>query len=68
MGYNSEKLSKTEQKKILPLIEFLKINDTISGKDAENTLGKSHATASRYLGRLEEIDIIEKIGSFKGAY
>lgn len=64
----SEKLSKSEKEKFLPLIEFLKTNDTISGKDAENTLGKSHATASRYLGRLEEIDVIEKIGSFKGAY
>ena len=47
-------LSKSEQEKFMPLIEYLKNNDTISGKDAEKILGKSHATVSRYLGRLEE--------------
>jgi DNA-binding transcriptional ArsR family regulator len=43
-------------------------SSVVQRKDAEKILGKSHATVSRYLGRLEEIDIIEKIGSFKGAY
>ena len=45
-------------KKILPIIDYLKVNDTIDQQMARKATGKSKTTVFRYLERLIELDVI----------
>lgn len=55
-------LSDKERKKILPIIEYLKANDTIKPQTARRVTGKSKTTVYRYLQQLIELDIIVSQG------
>lgn len=55
-------LSDKEKEKILPIIDYLKVNDTIDPQMARKVTGKSKTTVFRYLQRLIELDIIKSEG------
>jgi len=48
----SEVLSSTDYVKLLPIIDYLEANDSITPKEAEALVNKSSATVRRYLGLL----------------
>ena len=49
---------------MLPIIDYLKVNDTIDPQMARKLTGKSKTTVFRYLQRLMELDIIKSEGRF----
>lgn len=51
-------LSDKEKEKMLPIIDYLKVNDTIDQQMARKATGKSKTTVFRYLQRLIELDVI----------
>lgn len=55
-------LSDKEKEKMLPIIDYLKVNDTIDPQMARKVTGKSKTTVFRYLQRLIELDIIKSEG------
>lgn len=55
-------LSDKEKEKMLSIIDYLKLNDTIDPKMARKLTGKSKTTVFRYLQRLIELDIIKSEG------
>ena len=59
--FNSN-LSDKEKEKMLPIINYLKVNDTIDPQMARKVTGKSKTTVFRYLQRLIELDIIKSEG------
>ena len=58
----SRKLSDKEKVKMLPIAEYLKKHDSIDTQTVKVVTGRSKATASRYLQRLIELDVLEKKG------
>lgn len=58
-------LTESEKKRLLPLINYFKVNDFINSTEAADILGKSVATAARYLKRLIELGVINKKGGSK---
>ena len=65
----SRELKESEKKKMLPLVEFFKLHHDITSEQAGKIVGKSTATATRYLNRLIELDVVEKIGdSYRTVY
>jgi ATP-dependent DNA helicase RecG len=58
----SELLSQNDFEKLLPVIKHLEENDSIRPNEAESLLGKSSATARRYLGILVDADVLNKQG------
>ena len=55
-------LSDKEKEKMLPIIDYLKVNDTIDPQMARKVTGKSKTTVFRYLQRLIELDVIKSEG------
>ena len=55
-------LSDKEKEKMLPIIDYLKVNDTIEPQMARKLTRKSKTTVFRYLQRLMELDIIKSEG------
>ena len=55
-------LSDKEKEKMLPIINYLKVNDIIDPQMARKLTGKSKTTVFRYLQRLMELDIIKSEG------
>ncbi|MCL2662375.1 MAG: putative DNA binding domain-containing protein [Oscillospiraceae bacterium] len=51
-------LSPNDYKKVLPLIEHLETNKSITPKEAESLVNKSSATARRYLGILTNAKVL----------
>ncbi len=62
MDILSRRLSNKEKAKMLPTVEFLKFHDEVDTQTVKKMIGKSRATASRYIQRLVELDILEKKG------
>lgn len=58
-------LTESEKKRLLPLVNYFKVNDFINSTEAADILGKSVATAARYLKRLNELGVIRKEGGSK---
>ena len=56
-------LKQAEYNKLMPVIDFLDSNDSISVQDVINITGKSRTTAWRYLNILVEADVIEATGN-----
>ena len=56
-------LKQAEYNKLMPVIDFLDSNDSISVQDVINITGKSRTTAPRYLNILGEADVIEATGN-----
>ena len=59
----SEALSSKEFVKLLPIIEYLEVNDRITPKEAEILVNKSSATVRRYLGLLVSANVLISKGS-----
>ena len=59
----SEALSSNEYHKLLPIIEYLEVNDRITPKEAEILVNKSPATVRRYLGLLVSANVLISKGS-----
>jgi len=59
----SEVLSSRDYIKLLPIIEYLEVNDSITPKEAEALVNKSSATVRRYLGLL----VSAKVPGSKGS-
>lgn len=59
----SEVLSKKDYDKVLPIIEYLEVNNSIKPKDAGVLLGKSAATVRRYMGILAKTGIVISEGN-----
>ena len=55
-------LSDKEKEKMLPIINYLKVNDIIDPQMARKLTGKTNTTVFRYLQRLMELDIIKSEG------
>lgn len=55
-------LSDKEKEKMLPIIDYLKVNDTIDSQMVRKLTGKSKTTVFRYIQRLMELDIIKSEG------
>ena len=55
-------LSDKEKEKMLPIIDYLKVNDTIDSQIVRKLTGKSKTTVFRYIQRLMELDIIKSEG------
>ncbi|MCD7765368.1 MAG: hypothetical protein LUH53_02450 [Lachnospiraceae bacterium] len=62
MDILSRRLSDKEKAKMLPIVEYLKVHDEVDTQTVKIIIGKSRATASRYIQRLVELDILEKKG------
>lgn len=62
MDILSRKLSDKEKVKMLPMVEYLQAHNKIDTQTVKTVTGKSRATASRYIQRLVELDILEKKG------
>ncbi len=58
----NDKLSEREKKKLMPIVDFLKTHDKITRWQAEQVSGKSLSTVTRYLRRLEELDVLVRDG------
>ena len=56
-------LKQAEYYKLIPVIDFLDSNDSISVHYVINITGKSRTTAWRYLNILVEADVIEATGN-----
>jgi Fic family protein len=50
-------LTQVEYDKIIPIIDYIEVNQSISPKEAQDIIGKSRATAWRYLKLLTEKDV-----------
>lgn len=61
----SKELTDKEKKKMLPIVEYLEEHDEITGQQAVELTGKVLSTVLRYISRLEELDVIEKVGATK---
>ena len=48
-------LSESVKKKLLPVVEFLKINPVITKQDVIRITGKAESTAKRYLNLLDGV-------------
>lgn len=59
----SEVLSKKNYEKVLPIIEYIQRKERITPKEAEGIIGKSSATARRYMKILLDTGVIETEGS-----
>lgn len=59
----SEVLEVKDYKKLLPIIEYLGDNDSITPKTAEELIEKSSATARRYLKILVDENVLMPKGS-----
>lgn len=58
----SRKLSDKEKERILPIVNHLKMHNTITRRQAEKLTGKALSTVTRYLHRLEELGVIAEEG------
>lgn len=58
----SEVLSKKNYEKVLPVIEYVKDKEIITPKEAEEIIGKSPATARRYMKILLDTGLFESEG------
>ena len=61
----SEVLSREDYEKLLPIIEYLEIHDSINPKMAETLVNKSPATVRRYLRLLVSANVLEPKGKAK---
>ena len=59
----SEVLEEKDYRKLLPIIEYLDDNDSITPKTAEELIEKSSATARRYLKVLVDENILVPKGN-----
>jgi len=59
----SEVLSSKDYVKLLPIIEYLEANDSITPKEAEALVNRSSATVRRYLGLLVSAKVLGSKGS-----
>lgn len=58
----SRELSEKEKPKLLPIVDYLKTYDVITRREAESVTGKSASTVTRYLNRLESLNVIRRDG------
>ncbi|MDR3296394.1 MAG: hypothetical protein LBT26_11320 [Clostridiales Family XIII bacterium] len=63
----SEVLNETEIKKLKPILDFLESRNSITPKEARDLIGKSAATARRYLTLLCEHGFLEPAGNTSAA-
>ncbi|GHT24125.1 hypothetical protein AGMMS4957_16660 [Bacteroidia bacterium] len=64
-----EGVKESLQKELLQIYDYIKQNPSIKAADVENLIGKSNATAERYLKILKDNKLIEYTGSDKtGGY
>ena len=57
-----EVLKEADYKKMLPIIEYISENDSITTKKAEELIGKSYVTAYRYIKALESLNVLQAEG------
>lgn len=64
----SRNLTEKEKGRILPIVEFLKVNDSITRKKAMEITGKGKSVASDYLKKLVELDVLVSEGQTNNLY
>lgn len=62
-----EVLTAKDYEKLLPIIEYLDINEDITTQKAEELTGRSSATAWRYLKKLDDIGVLKADGNTNNA-
>jgi len=59
----TEVLTEREEKRMAPLLEYLKEDEQINNSTGRELTGKSSATVKRYLRRLSDVGLLEGEGS-----
>jgi response regulator of citrate/malate metabolism len=62
-GKTANVFTRKDYNKLLPLIEYLEVNNNINPKEAKTIINKSPATVRRYLGMLVSVKVLDTKGS-----